>query len=310
MKAGKLMGSVKFAVFTDLHHDVIPDGVKRLKSFMERAREAEVDFIIELGDFCHPNNNNKEVLSIFNEFEKPHYHVMGNHDSDQYTKSEVMSWLGMGKSYYSFESGGIKFIVLDAAFIRYGNEYEEYYRRNYKGTDGIYPSIPDYELAWLQQEILESQVPIVIFSHQSLENNFRKRGVSNRKDVQDIISQATSQGKRVLICINGHDHADSLDKIENTYYFSLNAMSYKWFGPEYEHFCYSSEIHSKYPNLKDIVLYSEPLSAIITIDEKYNIDIQGMEGNYDRISPDDLGITGTWDGRVISPNVSSKRLFF
>lgn len=80
------MGIIKFALFTDLHHDVIPDGLERLNSFITRAREAEVDFIIELGDFCHPCHNNEELLSIFNGFEKPHYHVIGNHDTDLYTK--------------------------------------------------------------------------------------------------------------------------------------------------------------------------------------------------------------------------------
>jgi hypothetical protein len=221
-----------------------------------------------------------------------------------------MNWLGMEHSYYSFIFGNIKFIVLDAAFIRYGNEFEVYYRRNYEKTEGIYPSIPDYELAWLQREINESSLPIVIFSHHSLENNFRKRGISNREEVQSIIRQAVANGKEILICINGHDHADSINKIDNTYYFSLNAMSYKWFGPEFEHFCYSDEIHAKYPYLKDIVLYTEPLSAIISIDEQNNIEIQGIEGDFEKITPKGLGITGPWDGRAISSSVSSMRLGF
>lgn len=304
------MGSVKFALFTDLHHDVIPDGLERVKHFITRARETEVDFIIELGDFCNPCDGNKELLSLFNDFEKPHYHVIGNHDSDVYTKKEVMNWLGIKKSYYSFEINNIKFIVLDSAFISYGNEFQEYHRRNYKVTQGIYPTIPNYELRWLQQEILESSVPIVIFSHHSLENNFKKRGVSNREEVQKIINQATAEGKKILLCINGHDHADSIDKIGKTYHFTLNSMAYKWFGPEFEHFCYTSEIHEKYPYLKDIVLHSKPLSAVISIDEQCNIEIQGMEGGYEKVTPKELGITGNWDGRRISPNVSSMRLLF
>lgn len=84
------MRRVKFAVFTDLHHDVIPDGLERIEKFMMRAREAEVDFIIELGDFCLPCDKNKRLLSIFNGFNKPHYHVIGNHDTDLYTKNDVM----------------------------------------------------------------------------------------------------------------------------------------------------------------------------------------------------------------------------
>lgn len=198
--------------------------------------------------------------------------------------------------------------MLDAAFIKYSNEFEVYYKRNYEEIEGIYPSIPDYELTWLQHEISESPLPIVIFSHHSLENNFRKHGISNREEVQRIINQATASGKKILICVNGHDHADSINKINETYYFGLNAMSYKWFGPEFEHFCYSSELHASYPYLKDIVLYNEPLSAVISIDEQCNIEIQGMEGDYQKITPKELGITGTWDGRIISSNVSSLRL--
>lgn len=284
------MGSVKFALFTDLHHDIIPDGTERLNHFLTRAREAEVDFIMELGDFCHPCEKNEELRSLFNGFEKPHYHVIGNHDSDLCTKDEGIHWLGMDNAYYSFECGNVKFIVLDTSF-----------------SDHL---IPDDELAWLQGEIAESLLPIVIVSHHSLENSFRKRGVSNREEVQRMINQATANGKKILLCLNGHDHTDSIEKINKTYYLTLNSISYKWFGPEFEHFCYSRDIHDNYPYVKDIILHSEPLSAIISIDDQCNIEIEGMEGGYQKITPKELGITGSWDGRVISPHVSSRRLSY
>lgn len=175
-------------------------------------------------------------------------------------------------------------------------------------ADGIYPSIPNYELTWLKREISESSLPIVIFSHHSLENNFRKRGVANREQIQSIINEATSKGKKILICVNGHDHADSIDKINKTHYFTINSISYKWFGPEFEHFCYYSEIHTKYPYLKDIILYKELLSAIISIDEQCNINIQGMKSDYEKITPKELGIAGLWDGRKISSIISSNKL--
>lgn len=92
------MGNVKFALFTDLHHDIMPDGLEKLSHFIKRAREAEVDFIIELGDFCNPCDKNKELLLMFNGFERPHYNVIGNHDSDLYTKKDIMNWLVMEHS--------------------------------------------------------------------------------------------------------------------------------------------------------------------------------------------------------------------
>ena len=304
-----LRNGVRFAVFTDLHYDATPDGLERLTAFIGRAREACVDFIIELGDFCISCDANDPVLLLFNGFEKPHYHVIGNHDTNVYTKNEMVTWLGMDASYYSFECGGVKFIVLDTAFVQYGDEYLNLYKRNHKGAEAIYPAIPDYELSWLEQEINSSTLPVVIFSHHSLENSFGNRGVSNRAAVQAIIRRAESDGKHVPLCINGHDHADSLDKLGNTYYFTLNSMTYKWFGNEYKHFCYSDDLHERYPYLKDIILYDAPLSAIVTIDESGNICIDGMQGGFQKVTPRELGMTAsTWDGRGVSANVSSVRL--
>jgi predicted phosphodiesterase len=297
---------VKFAVCTDLHYDIAPDGYSRVERFIERAQKEDVDFIIELGDFCVPKPENEAVLSLFNQFEKPKYHVIGNHDTDSYTKDEHMKWLGMKQSYYSFVVGHVNFIVIDSSFIQYENEFETYYRRNYKKSDGLYPAIPDHELVWLEQEIMDSSYPVVLFSHHSLVNSFRQRGIANREKVLDILSRVKAKGKRVLLCLNGHDHADGIDKVEDTYFFSLNSMTYKWFGPEYEHFLYDAKTHEQYPYLKDIVLYEDALSAIVSIDDTYTIDISGMQSGYQKVTPDQLGVTATtWDGRIISPHVSS-----
>lgn len=40
---------MNFAVFTDLHYDVIHDGDRRLNEFINSVKEESVDFIIELG---------------------------------------------------------------------------------------------------------------------------------------------------------------------------------------------------------------------------------------------------------------------
>lgn len=85
-------------------------------------------------------------------------------------------------------------------------------------------------------------------------------------------------------------------------------MSYIWFGPQYEHFCYSKDIHKKYPFVKDLVLYKDGLFAVVTISEDYGIEIEGMNGAYQNISPKDLGIEGTWNGRPVLPIVSSLKV--
>lgn len=55
---------IKFAIFSDLHYEHIPDGFQRLENFVSKAKEAEVDFVIELGDFCSPKDENKVIIDM------------------------------------------------------------------------------------------------------------------------------------------------------------------------------------------------------------------------------------------------------
>lgn len=74
---------------------------------------------------------------------------------------------------------------------------------------------------------------------------------------------------------------------------------------EYEHFCYSEEIHKQYPFIKDMILYKDGLYAIVTIGENGHINIIGMRGEYQKITPREVGLGYTWNGRSVLPVVSS-----
>lgn len=81
-------------------------------------------------------------------------------------------------------------------------------------------------------------------------------------------------------------------------------MSYIWHGIK-ETFNYSKEIHERYPYLKDIFLYEEPLHVIVTIDENMNVKIDGMKGHYQNVTPKEIGIGDIWNGISIGPKTSS-----
>jgi predicted phosphodiesterase len=299
------MNTIKFAVFTDLHYEHIPDGYERMQNFLNNIKAEDVDFIMNLGDFCSPKVENKLLLNMLKSNGKPFYHAIGNHDSDLYPKEEVTNFLKMDNSYYSFSYGKVKFIVLDTCYIKTDNEYEPYFKRNYDKSKDIYPIIPDYELEWLENQLNDNSEYYVIFSHHSLENDFAKRGVYNREKIRKLIDRVNNTGKKVLLCANGHDHGDALEKIGETYYFGLNAMSYIWCGPEHEHFCYSEKTHKQYPFIKDMILYKDGLYAIVTIGDNGNVNIKGMRGKYQNISPREVGLGYMWNGRCILPVVSS-----
>lgn len=298
------MNKIKFAIFTDLHYDHIPDGKQRLQNFVKAVSNTNIDFVIELGDFCTPKEENQFLLDMLNSLHKPIYHLIGNHDSDLLPKEKVLDFFQMNSSYYSFKYDEVKFIVLDTCFIKTHDGYVPYCKRNYNKAKDLYPIVPNFEFDWLKTELADNSKYFVIFSHQSLENEFAKRGVYNRNEIRKLIDEVNNTGKKVLLCINGHDHADSLKKIGGTYYFGLNSMSYIWLGPEFEHFNYSKEIHDKYPYLKDMVLYKEGLYTIVTITENGSVEIQDMKGHYQNVSPEELGVASTWNGRGISPVIS------
>lgn len=299
------MKEIKFAVFSDLHYDHIHHGKRRVQNFINQVQNEKLDFVIQLGDFAYPIDDNLCLINKVRELEVPFYSVLGNHDTDGYPRDEVMKFLNMKDSYYSFSLGNVKFIVLDSCFIKTANGYKTYFRKNYDRSNDSYPYIPNYELDWLRKELNKDSKYFVIFSHHSLENDFQKRGICNREEVQEIINKVNQTDKRVIFCMNGHDHGEYIEKIGKTYYYALNSMSYIWVGPQYEHFKYSKEIHEKYPYLKDLVLYEEGLFAIVKIDKNGDFEIKGMNGHYQNISPHELGLSGTWNGRFIKPIVSS-----
>jgi predicted phosphodiesterase len=295
---------VKFAVFTDLHYDAIHDGERRINEFINSVKIKNIDFVIDLGDLCYPTDDNKYILSKLKELDIPLFFSVGNHNSDAYPVDAVLKFFGMKKSYYSFVIENVKFIVLDGNYIKTPNEVKPYYKRNYNKTTYDYPHIPEEQMKWLKNEIKDDNFYYVIFSHQSLSNDFMKRGISNREEVRSILEQRNSHGRKVLFCMNGHDHGDDFKVINGIHYYTLNSMSYIWHGMK-ETFNYSKEIHKKYPYLKDLILYEEPLHVIVTIDENMNVKIDGMEGHYQNIAPEDVGMGDIWNGISIKPKTSS-----
>lgn len=301
------MKEIKFAVFTDLHYDHIHDGDRRIQYYIDSVKNHNIDFMVELGDLCYPFRKNKLILEKLKQSGVPCYYVIGNHDSDLYIKEEVMNFLGLNKNYYSFIVGNVKFIILDACYIKRKDGYETYFISNYNKTTDAYPYIPPEELTWLKNELEDEEKYYLVFSHHSLVNNFKKRGVYNREEVRKILEDRNINRKQVLLCMNGHDHGDALYEINGIHYYTLNSMSYIWHGIK-ETFNYSESIHAKYTYLKDMIFYEEGLHTIVTVSEDGHVMIEGMLGHYQNITSDDIGLGDTWNGVSIKPVVSSLKI--
>lgn len=295
---------MKFAVFSDLHYDIIPDAERRIDEFIASAIRHNVDFMIDLGDFCEPKGENKKLLKKIKDSNIPCFFTIGNHNTDKCSIEEAAKFLGIDNSYYSFIWDDVKFIILDANYIKKPNGYLQYYKRNYDKSTDEYPYVPPHEIDWLKKELQDEHIYYIILSHQGLYNDFMKRGISNRKEIQDILINAGENGKNILICMNGHDHGTDYKQINGIHYYTLNSISYIWQGCQ-EKFSYTKEIHDKYRGLENMILYEEAFHVIVTIDENHDIMIDGMEGRYQKHSPQDIGMEIYYNGVSIEAKTIS-----
>ena len=153
---------LRFGIITDIHKDVMHDADERLRVFVEQMEREKVDFIVQLGDFCVPKEENLGFLKVWNTFKGPRYHVLGNHDTDDNgqgptTRERTMAYWKMPARFYSFDQGGIHFVVLD------GNDRPADHKSGYPRF------VADDQLKWLRKDLATTKKSTVIFVHQSPE---------------------------------------------------------------------------------------------------------------------------------------------
>lgn len=137
---------MRFFVFSDLHYDAVPDGDRRLEELMKAAKEKGADFILNLGDTCHPKAENRKIVETIRNCGIPCYMIPGNHDTDIWPESEVLSFWGLQKAYYSIVYGNVKFIFLNTVELQ----------------DGAI--VPEEQIAWLKEELMSNHY-FVILTH-------------------------------------------------------------------------------------------------------------------------------------------------
>lgn len=316
---------VKFGVFTDLHVDIMHDTQERLQVFLDHCRRENVDFIIHLGDFCYPDDNRKvncipehqpvnianalkvktyadkpAILRMFNDFEKPSYHVLGNHECDMCSKEELLRFIeAKNGSYYSFDRGGFHFVVLDCSFFKdadgnfHAYENGNYFEVGFDETLSL-PWLPDEQVQWLKDDLAKASFPSVIFSHQTLSNLPKGRAVKNWEVIREILKSAP---KGVAVCFNGHHHVDLCTREDDIWFVQLNSMDCLWVDEDFAtENRYGREIDEKYPNIKYTLPYRDPVYAIVSMDEK-GITVKGTKSEFVGPDDDEIGLytkPGSW----------------
>lgn len=286
---------VTISIITDLHQDIMHDGLKRMEEFAGNIRATKPDAILQMGDFAYPGDKNKEVIRLFNNAHATRLHVIGNHDLDAgYAREQCIRYWGMPGRYYSQKINGVLVIVLD------GND------QGSPKHKGGYPSfIGAEQIQWLQQQLNDTTSPAIIVSHQPLAG---EGAVDNAKELQSILSK---HREKILLAVNGHTHIDSYIQTGGVHYVHINSASYFWLGGEYKHKSYSEAIHAGHPWIASTCPYEKALFATLIIDpKKKKIIINGQKTNWVGQSPSDLGFSGTegnFAGIEVVPEIRNRK---
>lgn len=292
----------------DAHQDIMHDAEQRLEKFIAATIERKTKFNIQLGDFCFPIRENQHFLQIWNQYKAPSYHVLGNHDMDKSTKAATMDYWGMEAPYYSFDFKGYHFVILDANYLYLEGKFVDYANANFYINDAHRTWINPEQMEWLKEDLHQTNLPTVVFSHQGLAHD--QWGIKNRTQIQLLLEAANEEAgfTKVLACFNGHNHVDGYRQINGIYYIEMNSLSYQWLGDKYKCFTrYSKEIYDARPIIANVAPFEDALFAIVTF-SKDGIIIEGIQSSWLGPSPEELGLPKDFYSVPYTPTITDRKL--
>lgn len=290
---------VKFAIASDFHAQDVPDGKERLTTFIRAAEDENVDFIIELGDFCRLDSISKVYRDLWNGYKGDKYHVIGNHDLDAYDEQEYVEGMNMPGRYYSFDKGNFHFIVLDGNNLYDGKEYRHYAKANYYVAPEMRAFVDPEQMEWLKKDLAATKKKCVIFSHQSIDYF-----MNNGDKVREILEGENQRAgfKKVVLAFSGHNHSNYTKEINGITYMQINSASYVWIGePTMTEKRFPEEINEKYSLLRYSVMFDKPLYAIVTLTDE-GAEVKGTKANFMPPTPKEIGLS---DSIGVYPLVST-----
>jgi manganese-dependent ADP-ribose/CDP-alcohol diphosphatase len=237
---------VSFGMISDIQYcNCDNEGRRYYRQSLEKLNQCvhdlngkELSFVVNLGDLIEKDFSSYDtVLNILDQLSSPVYHVLGNHDfsvSEQ-EKSAVTGKLGIPDSYYDFEIGEFRFIVLNGCEISLfaPAENTKEYRRaklimNQLEVNDAHNAIdwngaisPD-QYRWLKNRIKTSEQEgekVIIFCHFPVYPKL----VYNLWNYQTLLS-LFGRHKNIVAYFSGHNHLGSYAVYKHTHYLSLMAM--------------------------------------------------------------------------------------
>lgn len=278
-------------MIADLHFGLEPTAHERLEAFMEAMAARRPDSLLQLGDFNFATPESRICTELWNTFDGPRYHVLGNHDMDFVTKEAVVEAWEMPGRYYSFDLGGIHFVVLDRNNLKTDEGYVPYGRANFYVDAALRAHADPEQLEWLRADLRDTEFPVVVFVHQGLGVPEEAAGDPARVAIERILAERNrdAEGPGVVACFCGHHHLDRYAYKDEIHYVWVNSASYYWVGDAYGR----------------MAPYRDALFATVSFFPDGQIEIEGRRSDWVSPSPDERGFP---DAAGLTPYISDRRL--
>lgn len=230
---------VSFGFITDTHHDpikasVADQGGKYYQSSAQKVADiatafnarTDLSFAFQNGDFIDGSNDAPTAITdlttitgVFNAINVPKYHNVGNHEVSHLTKPAIHAVTGQPSKWYSFDTGGVKFIVLDGNFTADDDTAD--LSESFGTSPSPYVSyIPPTQRQWLADTIAGSTYPCVVICHYPIYYvGAFSWGLTNAAAVRAILE---ASGK-VIGCVSGHLHDNYIRRLNNISYCTVHA---------------------------------------------------------------------------------------
>lgn len=278
---------VKFLLFADLHYDIMPDADQRLETILGQAEKQKADFILELGDFIPATSGNLPLKEKLGRNKIPLFHTLGNHDIDKNDKQTYLNYWGIPASYYFFDRGLFRFVVLDSDFFQDKDGIvKSYDKGNYARVDEEDRNkYSREELFWLENLLKDTSRIHILFSHAPVNDQYDK--VVLNKELHALLVNARAKGTKIAMVFGGHMHSDNYHQIDGIHYMQVNSASNIWGGAKFINTeRYTKAMNQKYPSLKYVIPYEDALFAIVEINSKGRISVKGVKSRYIKPEPD------------------------
>lgn len=202
-----------------------PDGLLKAEAAVATWQGYDdLEFIAFGGDLIEGNPTNETIHfediaginAVFEDVGVPVHYCLGNHDFDGLSHADVLGALDMAEGYYSFDAGGLHFVVLDGNYE--ADDDSSAYNDGAFDLESTY--INPTQRAWLTADLAGTELATVIFIHQRLDGTGAAY-VDNAADVRAILESSA----KVPLVIQGHQHDNAHNLINGIHYVTMMAMT-------------------------------------------------------------------------------------